>query len=145
MTRINLVDPAILKPDHFAGEYTELPRVFTLVLNAQNKGKIPADFKIPPKFTLNKGHVTFFYDKLSFLHKRYLAIIREAKNRNINVNYRMVDSILAEYHTDIHSHWKGEYTPTHEDIYLSMSRLVTMSKIDTVYTELNSFYSGLRG
>ena len=31
--------------------------------------------KVPKKYTLNKGHVYFFYNKGKYLHKRYLDLI----------------------------------------------------------------------
>ena len=39
---------------------------------------------IPEKFTLNTGHVKFFYNKGKYLHKRYLELIDEMKRRGMN-------------------------------------------------------------
>ena len=39
---------------------------------------------IPEKFTLNTGHVKFFYNKGEYLHKRYDAIVQEMKRRGMN-------------------------------------------------------------
>ena len=41
---------------------------------------------IPEKFTLNTGHVKFFYNKGEYLHKRYDAIVEEMKRRGMNPN-----------------------------------------------------------
>ena len=37
--------------------------------------------KVPKHYTLNKGHVYFFYNKGLYLHKRYDSIICEMKKR----------------------------------------------------------------
>ena len=39
---------------------------------------------IPEKFTLNTGHVKFFYNKGEYLHKRYIALQEEMKARGMN-------------------------------------------------------------
>jgi deoxyribonuclease (pyrimidine dimer) len=42
--------------------------------------------KIPPRFTLNKGHVLFFYNKLTFLRNRYDRLVNELHNRGYNLD-----------------------------------------------------------
>ena len=39
---------------------------------------------IPDEFTLNKGHVTFFYNKGMYLDKRYSLLIKEMRRRGMN-------------------------------------------------------------
>ena len=39
---------------------------------------------IPKQFTLNKGHVKFFYDKGKYLSERYDELIQEMKRRKIH-------------------------------------------------------------
>ena len=39
---------------------------------------------IPKQFTLNKGHVKFFYDKGKYLSERYDELIKEMKKRDMN-------------------------------------------------------------
>jgi len=88
MTRINLVPPATLARQHLVAEYRELPRVFGLVHKAQAKGRTPADCDIPKSYRLGAGHVTFFYDKLSWLLWRQMALIQEMDRRGYAVNHR---------------------------------------------------------
>ena len=38
---------------------------------------------IPEKFTLNTGHVKFFYNKGEYLHKRYKQLISEMQHRGM--------------------------------------------------------------
>ena len=41
---------------------------------------------LPKEFTLNIGHVKFFYNKGKYLHKRYLDLIDEMQSRGMNPN-----------------------------------------------------------
>lgn len=84
MTRINLVPPAELEDKHLLAEYRELPRVFALAAAWDRRGR---DTPVPPAYTLGKGHVAFFYDKLGFLRQRYALLVEEMRDRGFTVNY----------------------------------------------------------
>lgn len=64
---------------HLVAELHELPRVFTAVNKRIQEGKEFDD--IPAKFSLGKGHVKFFYDKLLFLERRFYRLKKEYWNR----------------------------------------------------------------
>lgn len=84
MTRINLVPPEELYDQHLVAEYREITMV-PASLNRTLKSK--AGFRperVPEQFTLNSGHVYFFYNKGKYLHKRYHALIREMKARGMS-------------------------------------------------------------
>lgn len=81
MTRINLVDPVELTDNHLIAEYREIR---LLCSNLQRTLKSKHGFqerKVPKEFTLNSGHVYFFYDKGLYLHKRYNNIRKEMERR----------------------------------------------------------------
>ena len=85
MTRINLVAPSELSDQHLVAEYREIFMVGSSLqrsLKSKNWEKTLAN--IPKKYTLNKGHVTFFYNKGKYLYKRYELLIEEMKNRGMN-------------------------------------------------------------
>tara|TARA_Y100001934_G_C11802099_1_gene517611 strand:+ start:62 stop:472 length:411 start_codon:yes stop_codon:yes gene_type:complete len=85
MTRINLVLPSELSDQHLVAEYREIFMVGSSLqrsLKSKNWEKTLAN--IPKKYTLNKGHVTFFYNKGKYLYKRYKLLIKEMKNRGMN-------------------------------------------------------------
>jgi deoxyribonuclease (pyrimidine dimer) len=88
MTRINSnVDPKQLMDQHLMAEYRELPMVLASLrrsLKTQSEREVLK--KIPPKFTLNKGHVLFFYNKLTFLRNRYDRLVNELHNRGYNLD-----------------------------------------------------------
>lgn len=82
MTRINVgVLPSELSDKHLLAEHREIKRIPNMV--ASGKAKIEG---IPEKFTLGKGHVKFFYNKLEWLHYRYQEIYKECLKRGFNVS-----------------------------------------------------------
>lgn len=83
MTRINTVPVEELYDQHLVAEYRELPMVGS-ALQRSLKSPNWNPKKIPDQFTLNKGHVMFFYDKGEFLYNRYQELIQEMKRRGMN-------------------------------------------------------------
>jgi len=119
MTRINLVNPSELADQHLFAEYRELPRIFTLVLAAQQRGLTPVTAKIPAQYVLGAGHVTFFYNKVYWLTSRFQALIAECLHRGFNIQHQ---STPAEAEC-IQASWWGDYTPTPQAIALSQNRI----------------------
>lgn len=83
MTRINSdIDPKKLKRAHLVAELREITMVPASLRRSLRTREPTAIRKgIPAKFTLNKGHVTFFYDKLGFLIKRFNKLATEMERR----------------------------------------------------------------
>ena len=117
MTRINLVPPETLHTKHLLAEYRELPRVFGLVVAAQARGLTPATAKISPHYVLGPGHVTFFYDKLSWLADRFDQLVIECMRRGFGIKH------LRPPEFDVDNHWCNDWTPRPEDIALSAARI----------------------
>jgi deoxyribonuclease (pyrimidine dimer) len=135
MTRINLVEPHQLKDKHLMAEYRELPRIFTAVLKLQAQGKTPADVTIPDHYVLGTGHMRFFYNKISWLRRRYVLLEIELTNRGFKLDENLFEKIYigAAY---IERNWCSDYTPRPEDIYLNMVRLCKRSNLISVLEEL---------
>ena len=87
MTRINLVPPEELSDQHLIAEYRE---IFMVGSSLQRSLKSPnwkkAKDSIPRQFTLNKGHVKFFYDKGNYLSNRYLELVEEMHRRSMKTD-----------------------------------------------------------
>ena len=81
MTRINLVEPSELTDQHLIAEYREIFMVAVSLKRTLRSKTGYRHSKVPKRFTLNKGHVYFFYNKGKYLHKRYKALIQEMKSR----------------------------------------------------------------
>lgn len=113
MTRINLgIPPAQLTNKHLIAEHRELKRI----PNAISKGKYNLK-NIPSQFTLGKGHVSFFYDKLGYLKDRYVDLYNECLVRGFNVqNYEASwDGVPQDL--------MNGYIPTARDIELIRERI----------------------
>lgn len=113
MTRINVVDPAILCDQHLLAEHRELTRIPNDIV-ARN-GKVPLSKE--PHYLLGTGHVTFFRDKLLFLKNRYDALHEECLNRGFNVTYKWPKEI-----ENFQSLW-NDYIVTDNDIRLNEARI----------------------
>lgn len=84
MTRINSnIDPVDLIDQHLLAEYREIVRIPSAV---KRMGITIHNRTIPRKFTLGKGHVTFFYNKLAFLHHRFKLLKDELQRRQYATN-----------------------------------------------------------
>ena len=81
MTRINIGVPVkTLTSKHLLAEHREIKRIPNVVARGRYNPK-----SIPPSFSLGKGHVSFFYNKLGYLKKRYQELYQECKERGYNV------------------------------------------------------------
>lgn len=113
MTRINCgIPPAELADEHLLAEHREIKRV----PNCISKGKF--NLKNQPKeFTLNTGHVKFFYTRLGYLKKRYEELYAECKRRNFNVQY------YGDAWNGINQEFMGDYIPTDRDRQIIQERI----------------------
>ena len=115
MTRINSAIPVKnLTDEYLLAEHREIKRLPSCLAKAIKSGSID---KIPEKFTLGKGHVLFFLDKMRFIRQRYLQIYDECKSRDMNVQ-----SYLSSF-DNIESKYMNEYTPTKEEHVLLVERI----------------------
>jgi len=113
VTRINLgIPPKELTNKHLIAEHRELKRIPNVVA----KGRFNLS-SIPQEFSLGKGHVSFFYDKLGHLKERYIELYNECISRGFNVqNYlKSWDCIPQEL--------MNGYTPTEKDIHIIRERI----------------------
>ena len=117
MTRINIVHPSELTDQHLIAEYRE---IFMVGSSLQRSLKSPNwDVNnIPKKFTLNKGHVMFFYDKGKYLSKRYDDLRLEMKNRGMKPDETRVFK-REQWPDELYNDW----TPTVEDQNIIRKRI----------------------
>jgi deoxyribonuclease (pyrimidine dimer) len=117
MTRINAnIAPTKLLDQHLMAEYRESPMVYAALRRSIKSGK---PLNIPKKFTLNTGHVSFFYDKLAFLQDRYDRLVLELKTRGFNLDSERVYD-LSEFPDKLF----GDYSMTDEDFSIIRERIV---------------------
>jgi deoxyribonuclease (pyrimidine dimer) len=126
MTRINAgIKPIHLCNKHLLAEHREIKRIPNVLSNKPHLLESIDD--IPTEFTLGKGHVRFFYDKLGYLHSRYFAIYEECKRRGFNV----------EFYGEAFDRYQGtrlynDYQPTLNGIILISARINERLGLDRV-------------
>ena len=81
MTRVNIVPVQELYDQHLIAEYREITMVPAALARTLKSKKGLIQENIPRKYTLNKGHVYFFYNKGKYLFDRYHEIIKEMHRR----------------------------------------------------------------
>ncbi|QIM62712.1 deoxyribonuclease [Pasteurellaceae bacterium Orientalotternb1] len=91
MTRINVVPVEELCDQHLLAEHRELTRI----PNTVAKGKFHLKGQ-PKEYKLGEGHVRFFFNKLTFLKKRYDLLHQECKRRGFNVQYIWPDNLPSD-------------------------------------------------
>lgn len=79
MTRINSdIKPQHLIDKHLFSEYREMVRIPSLILKNLDKN---LNRKFPSDFRMGNGHVLYFYDKIRYLHNRFLNIKEQLIDR----------------------------------------------------------------
>ena len=124
MTRINIIPVKELFDQHLIAEYREItmvPAALNRTINSKNGLKLS---KINNTFTLNKGHVYFFYNKGKYLHKRYKEIEKEMKARGFqpNPNRKFPKNIFIE--NNLYNDWQ----PSVEDYKIIRERIKSKIK-----------------
>ena len=119
MTRINIVPTEELSDQHLVAEYREIFMVGSALartLKSPNRDKSLSS--IPEKFTLNTGHVKFFYNKGEYLHKRYIALQEEMKARGMNPDPERVFK-REQWPDELYNDW----TPSEQEQAILRERL----------------------
>lgn len=142
MTRINLVPPEELMDQHLFAEFREIkmvPKSLRRSLRAAEARDVKAHgyrdayvqalmgqaivlAAVPQAYTLNTGHVSFFYDKALYLRKRYALLRAELERRGINFNR---DSLLDPdgVFDSLDERFRKDYDPTPEALALVRERI----------------------
>jgi deoxyribonuclease (pyrimidine dimer) len=120
MTRINSdLDPKILKRMHLIAEIREITMVPAALKRSLRTRKSEDILKgIPKKFTLNKGHVSFFFDKQQFLINRFDKLADEMEYRGYNPD-RSRKEAFSGFPNEFYNNWSS----TQEDDELVLERI----------------------
>lgn len=129
MVRINLIGPERLADQHLIAEYNEMLMLLGYVR------KHPEPIGIPERYTLGKGHIKFFKDKLLYIKKRHELIKTEMKKRDFQANKTIG---LDEFNKDLANDWR----PDHNDIRIITSRLIEKLNLKPDYY---NYYGRKRG
>lgn len=119
MTRVNAgILPEELVDQHLLAEYREILRCIKTGTNGY--GKYGESFlkRIPEEFTLNKGHVLFFSNKLEYIVDRFESLKRELVERGYEV--KMTYDKRMPHEGPL---W-GDYSPTQSARDLLIERII---------------------
>lgn len=125
MTRINVgIHPTELPDKLLIAEHREITRIPN---NLRNGKAVLKD--IPEKFTLGKGHVKFFYNKVKYLSNRYALLYNECIFRGFNITDKSTSFM------DFPQELFNDYIETEQD------RLLLIERIQSKGFKLNEKYS----
>ena len=112
MTRINSnIDPRLLKRMHLVAELREITMVpAALRRKLRTKTATAVMLSIPKAFTLNAGHVKYFYNKMAFLRNRFNALADEMERRGYTP-----DRSRAVAFDGLDEQWYGDWQSTAAD------------------------------
>lgn len=114
MVRHNILCPKVLTDQHLAAENTEIDMAVGYYR------RYPKLDGTEPKFyTLGKGHIKFFKDKLLYLYKRQLKIRKEMIRRGFNTTL-ILNWSLDEFPKELHNDWK----PYENDYIIIRERII---------------------
>ena len=120
MTRINSdLDPKNLKRMHLVAELREITMI-PAALRRSIEARTAEDIHngIPKDFTLKKGHVTFFYNKLKFLIKRFNKLADEMERRGYSP-----DRTRIEAFDGFDKQWYGDWESSDKDDEIVIERI----------------------
>jgi deoxyribonuclease (pyrimidine dimer) len=122
MTRINLVPPQELMDQHLFAEFREIKMVpRSLARSIAARGLEDVLRRIPPAFTLNTGHVSFFYDKGAYLRARFELLREELRRRDIRFSEEA--TLDPDRTFDLDPRLAQAYEPTPDALALVRSRI----------------------
>lgn len=115
MTRINVVDPLLLTRQHLLAEWHEIGRIITLAEAGVNAAEIPA------RYTLGKGHMKFFTDKLGYITLRMAWLAKEMELRGYAVDKsKQIDAVARAICVGFGQEWQ----PDEIDLTVNLCRLI---------------------
>jgi hypothetical protein len=126
MTRINVVHPSLLTRQHLLAEWHEIGRIITLA----EGGVDPKD--IPERYTLGKGHMKFFADKLGYITLRTGWLAKEMRHRGYQADQRkQIDGVGRVIGLGFGPLWQPDKT----DLTVNLCRLIERAPDHRPYRE----------
>ena len=125
MTRINIISVSELYDQHLIAEYREITMVPAALKRTLSSKKGLDESKIPINYTLNKGHVYFFYNKGEYLFKRYQQIIDEMRKRGFKPDIKRKFPKDIFINNNLYNDWE----PSLEDFKIIRERIESKIKV----------------
>lgn len=142
MTRINLVHPQHLTQRHLNAEYKEITHFLWCVRRRADNEQDLSD--IPEKYTLNKGHCLFFYDKGEYIDKRLCALKDEIVARGGNLDVDLFHIRRRKVLDAYPAKWYNDYEPDEHAFSLVISRIGTrIEQKPHLYPDASVFFQNV--
>ena len=119
MTRINIVEPSELTDQHLIAEYREIFMVGGSLRRTLVSKVGYREDRVPKRYTLNSGHVYFFYNKGRYLHNRYRELIKEMRRRGFEPDKSRVFLTKVFVDNGLYNDWM----PSLEDYKIIRQRI----------------------
>jgi deoxyribonuclease (pyrimidine dimer) len=113
MVRVNLINPRLLADQHLIAEYDEI----LMLLGYVRKYPDLAKDKTPKDYTLGKGHIIFFKDKLYYVRRRHESLKAEMRRRGFVARKSVV---IGRFPKRLCNEWQ----PSSKDFLIIKRRLV---------------------
>lgn len=117
MVRVNLISPKALADQHLIAEYDEI----LMLLGYVRRYPVLVKEKIPKSYTLGKGHILFFKNKLSYLKRRHEALKAEMRRRGFAARKSIVLSEFPDY-------LRNDWSPSKRDAAIIKKRIIKKIK-----------------
>jgi len=124
MTRINIIPVNELFDQHLIAEYREITMVPAALSRTLKSKKGLDESKIKNRYTLNQGHVYFFYNKGKYLNQRYQDLVKEMKLRGFNPNPKR----KFPKHIFIDNNLYKDWNPSIKDLEIIRQRIESKLK-----------------
>ena len=123
MTRINLVNVEYLADQHLHSERREIKMVPAALRRSLKTRRIDDILiNISTRYTLNTGHVKFFYPRMKFLTERYKLLTNELLIRRFNLSNPSDD--FGQYTYDIPDAFKTDsWHPDKKEVDINVERI----------------------
>ncbi len=123
MTRINIISPTELTDQHLVAEYREIEMVPASLERSLRTKSVPEILRsIPKNFTLNKGHVLFFYPRMKYLRKRLDLLVEEMKTRGMTPDMDRYQRVAQRMEKQPKS-FQHDWEPTLDDAIIIRERI----------------------
>ena len=135
--RINVLSPRTLADQHLRAEYNE---IYSMMITYYRRSILERktsfdESEIPTKYTLNKGHAKFFYNKMKYVQDRWYAIRKECNRRGFVTNL-----VELDYNTVKPEHMNS-YDTTYEAKLINIERILSRIYMKIFKQNKNGFYT----
>jgi deoxyribonuclease (pyrimidine dimer) len=114
MTRVNILSPRRLTDQHLIAERLELTWVLS---SAKRSLESKHGLATHPTYTLGKGHISFFHDKLGYIRDRFNELTEEMVARGMQPKMSWPDDSWVP------QDMKKSYTPTPAAVDIIIGRI----------------------